>query len=92
MCKQILGVKKFTNNIKVLSGLGRRTPKINIETKMFKYFQRFPSTETSVINGTIPKEEYKSKHKYFKKRVTNLYLHFFTILLITTKTKGSLHI
>ena len=45
MCKQILGVKKFTNNIKVLSELGRTPLKIDIETKMFKYFQRFPFTE-----------------------------------------------
>ena len=47
MCKQIVGVKKFTNNINVLSELGRTPPKINIETKMFKYFQRFPFSETN---------------------------------------------
>ena len=47
MCKQRLGVKKFTNNIKVLPELGRTPPKIDIETKMFKYFQRSPFTETN---------------------------------------------
>ena len=31
MSKKILGVKKFTNNIKVLSELGRTTLKIDIE-------------------------------------------------------------
>ena len=33
MGKQILGVKKFTYNIKVLSGLGRRPLKIDIKTE-----------------------------------------------------------
>ena len=47
ICKQILGVKKFTTNIKVLSKLGRMLLNINIETKMFKYFQRLPSIETN---------------------------------------------
>ena len=42
VCKQMLGVKKFTNNIKVLSKLERIPLKVDIETKMFKYFQRFP--------------------------------------------------
>ena len=46
MCKQILGVKKFTNNIKVLSELRRTRLKKNIKTKMFKYFQRFPFIES----------------------------------------------
>ena len=46
MYKQILGVKTFVNNIKVLSEL-RKTPlKIDIETKMFNYCQRFPFIET----------------------------------------------
>ena len=27
-----------------------------------------------IINEIIPKEEYKSKHKFFKKRATDLYL------------------
>ena len=47
MCKQILGVKKFTNSTKVLSELGRPPLKIDIETKMFKYFQRFAFIETN---------------------------------------------
>ena len=45
MWKQILSVKKFTNNIKVLSELEKTPLKINIETKMFKYFQRFKFIE-----------------------------------------------
>ena len=114
MCKQILGVKKFTINIKVLSGLGRKPLKIDIEAIMFKYFQRFPFIETNryffkafkeddfdtkgwvhnlkylpdmlglgnlrqniykIIKGLIPKE-YKSKHKFFRKLATDLYLQF----------------
>ena len=47
MCQQILVVKKFTNNIKVLAELGRTPLKIDIETKMFKFFQRSPFTETN---------------------------------------------
>ena len=46
MYKQILGVKTFVNDIKVLSEL-RKTPlKIDVETKMFNYCQRFPFIET----------------------------------------------
>ena len=46
MYKQILGVKKFVNDIKVWSEL-RKTPlKIDIETKMFNYCQRFPFIKT----------------------------------------------
>ena len=37
--KQILGVKTFPNNVRVLSELGRAPLKIDIETKMFKHFQ-----------------------------------------------------
>ena len=57
MCKQILGVKKFTSNIKVLSELGRTPLKIDIETKMFKYFQRFPFIETNRYLFKAFKEE-----------------------------------
>ena len=45
MCKQVLGVCKFTSNIKVLAELGRLPFKIDIETKMFKYLQRMPFIE-----------------------------------------------
>ena len=47
MCKKMIGVQKFTNNIKVLSEVGRTPLDINIETKMLKYFQRFPFIETN---------------------------------------------
>ena len=57
MCKQILGFKKFINNIKVLSELGRTLLKIDIETKMFKYFQRFPFIETNIYLFKAFKEE-----------------------------------
>ena len=30
-----------------------------------------------IINGIIPKEVYKSKHKFFKKRATDLHLEIF---------------
>ena len=41
MCKQILGVKRFTNSIKVLSELGRAPLKIDIEINryLFKAFK-----------------------------------------------------
>ena len=45
MCKQVMGVCKFTSNIKVLAELGRMPLKIDIETKMFKYLQRMPFIE-----------------------------------------------
>ena len=47
MSKEILSVQKFTSNIKVLSELGTTSLKINIETKVFKYFQRFLYIETN---------------------------------------------
>ena len=129
MCKQILGVKNFANNIKVLSELGRTPLKIDIETKMFKYFQRFPFIETNrylfkafeekefdttgwvqnlkflldmlglvnlrqniykIINGIIPKEEYKSKHKFFKKQATDLHLQNFCNYI--DNTENYLHV
>ena len=37
MCKQILGVNRFTNIIKVLSQLKRTPLKTDIETKMFVF-------------------------------------------------------
>ena len=30
-----------------------------------------------IINRIIPKEKYKSKHKFFKKQATDLYLQIF---------------
>ena len=47
MCRQILGVKTITTNIKVLSKLGRTLLKIDIRIKVFKYFQRFLFIETN---------------------------------------------
>ena len=127
MHKQILGVKKFTNNIKVLSELGRTPLKIDIETKMFKYFQRFLFIETNrylfkafkeeefdtkgwvqnlkslldmlglgnlqqniykILNGIIPKGEYKNKHKFLKKRATDLYLQSFYNYIDNNENKG----
>ena len=127
MCKKILSVKKCTNNIKILSELGRTPLKIDIETKIFKYFQRFTFIERNrylfkafeedkfdtkgwvqnlkssldmlglgnlqqniykIINGTIPKEEYKNKHKFFKKRATDLYLQICYNYIDNTKNKG----
>ena len=62
MCKQILGVKKIANNIKVLSELGRTPVKIDIETKMFKYFQRFPFIETNrYLFKAFKEEEFDTK-------------------------------
>ena len=62
MCKQILAVKKFTNNIKVLSELARTLLKIDIEIKMFKYFQRFPFIETNrYLFKAFKEEEFDTK-------------------------------
>ena len=62
ICKQLLVVKKFTTNIKVLSKLGRTPLKINIETKMFKYFRRFPFSETNgYLFKAFTKEEFDKK-------------------------------
>ena len=59
MCKRMLGVKKFTNNmkVKVLSELERTPLKIDIETKMFKYFQSFPFIQTNIYLFKAFKEE-----------------------------------
>ena len=55
MCKQILVVKKFTNNIKA-------PLKIDIETKLFKYFQRFPFIETyRYLFKAYKEEEFDTK-------------------------------
>ena len=42
LCKPILGVPKYANNAMTLSQLGRTPFSMNIETQMFKYFQRYP--------------------------------------------------
>ena len=41
MCKQVLGINKRGNNVSTLSELGRYPLYIDIETQIFKYFQRF---------------------------------------------------
>ena len=41
-----------------------------------------------VINRIIPKEEYKSKHKFFKKRATDLYLQVFYNYIDNTENRG----
>ena len=41
-----------------------------------------------IINGIIPKEDYRSKHKFFKKRATDLYLQLFYNHIDNTETKG----
>ena len=41
-----------------------------------------------IINVTTPTEEYKSKHKFFKKRATDLYLQIFYNYVDTTENKG----
>ena len=40
-----------------------------------------------IISGIIPKEEYKSKHKFFKKRATDLYLQIFYNYIDNTENK-----
>ena len=70
MWKQILGVKKFTNNIEVLLKLWRTPLKIDIKTKMFKYFQRFPFIET--IDSKPSKKKNLMQKTWF--RVWNPYL------------------
>ena len=113
MYKQVLGVGKYVNNMKTLAEFGKTPLKINIETQMFKYFQRFVFLQENryvfkafqeehstregwiqymktmldfyglgnltqniykVRSGEIPKEKYKSKHKFFQKRVTDCYI------------------
>lgn len=41
MCKQVLGINKRANNVSTLSELGRYPLYKDIETQIFKYFQRF---------------------------------------------------
>ena len=55
----LLGVKRFTNNIKVLPELGRTPFKTDIETK---YFQRFPFIETNrYLFKAFKEEEFDTK-------------------------------
>ena len=42
ICKQIVRVSKYVNNMKVLSELGRTPLSIYIEKQIFKYLERFP--------------------------------------------------
>ena len=42
MCRQVLGVKRNTNSMKVLAELGRVPFKVEVETAMFKYLERYP--------------------------------------------------
>ena len=52
----------FANNIKVLSELQRTPLKINIETKMFNYFQRSPFIEIDrYLFKAFKEEEFDSK-------------------------------
>ena len=41
-----------------------------------------------IINGVIPKEEHKGKHKFFKKHATHLFLQIFYSYTDNTKIKG----
>ena len=62
MYKQILGLKTFTTNIKVLSKLGRTLLRINIGIKMFKYFQRFQFIGTNrYLFKAFTEEEFDPK-------------------------------
>ena len=45
-----------------------------------------------IMNAIISKEEYKNKHKFFKKRATDYIYKSFAIILITPKIKDSLHV
>ena len=44
--------------------------------------------ENKIVNGIIPKEEYKSKHKFFKIRATDLYLQIFYRYIDNIENKG----
>ena len=62
MCKPILGLKKFTNNIKVLSELDKTPLKVDIKTRMFKHLQRLPFIEISrYLSKAFKKEELDRK-------------------------------
>ena len=41
-----------------------------------------------IINGVIPKEEHKGKHKFFKKHATHLFLQIFYSYTDNTEIKG----
>ena len=59
MRKQILGVKRTTNSMKVLAELGRIPFKIDIETTMFKYFERYPFIQKERLLYKAFQEEIK---------------------------------
>ena len=44
--------------------------------------------ENKIVNEIIPKEEYKSKHKFFKIRATDLYLQIFYSHIDNIENKG----
>ena len=58
MWKQILDVKRST----ITSEIGRTPLKIDIEIRFFKYFQRFPFTETNrYLFKAFKEEEFDTK-------------------------------
>lgn len=60
MCKQILVVKKCTNNIKILSQLGRILLKVDIKARTFKYLQKFSFIETKrYLSTSFKKADFK---------------------------------
>lgn len=62
MRKQILGFSKCTNNIKVLSELGKTPLRVDIEARLFKYLQRLSFIEINrYVSKTFGDEELDKK-------------------------------
>lgn len=60
MSKQILVTKKCTNNIKILSQLGRILLKVDIKTRTFKYLPKFSFIETKrYLSTSFKKADFK---------------------------------
>ena len=70
--KQILGVPKTTNNMKVLAEMEKFPLKINIEIQMFKYLQRFPFLKDNSYLSKAFKEQLKVEKNDKTSWITNL--------------------
>ena len=68
MCKQILDVEKWINNIKLLSELGVIPLKVDIETKMFQYLQ-FPYLSKAFKEEDLSKKRLGAKFEFHARHI-----------------------
>ena len=60
MSKEVLGVIKIQNDMKVLRKIAKKPLRITIETLMFKYFQRF----LFLVSDTVLYESFEGETNF----------------------------